>query len=836
MLVAVGVLVPSSVLATGPGPAPVGDAGVDPFRPALHFAPEQHWINDPNGPIWYDGRYHLFFQHNPLGDTWGSMSWGHAVSTDLVHWVERPVAIPASEREHVFSGTVVVDHRNTSGFGTTERPAMVAVYTGWDPVTGRQAQSLAYSTDSGETWTRYAANPVLDIGSTEFRDPKVFWYDDGGYWVMAVVLATDRTMRLYRSADLKTWEHLSDFGPHHAVGGVWEMPDLFELPVDGDPTRTRWVLVISLNPGSVAGGSGAQYFVGHFDGTRFVPDRLVDDVAPPPGRVLADFEGQYPADWVAVGDAWGTGPASGTLPGQHEVTGYVGAGLVNSFLDGDRGTGTLTSPEFVLTEPYLNLLVGGGNHPRAPGTGDGAPPAGRVLADFEGSDYGSWTVEGTAFGAGPTPGDNPCQTGVVGHVGTGLANSYRNGGATACEPPPDSGTGRLVSPVFEVTDRYLSFLVGGGPHAGTAVRLVVDGQVVRTASGSESGSLDWVSWDVADLAGAAARIEVVDEVTGGWGHVLVDHVVLGPEPAAPRSRETTVSLEVDGVPVRTATGRDDEALDWVAWDVRDLAGRTARLVVRDTHQGSWGHVLVDHVVASDTPALPLLERFDWVDRGADFYAPLTVEDEPGGRRVAIGWMSNWTYAGVTPTQGWRGAMSVPRELSLRTIGGVVRLVATPVAELADAWDLAYRMRARRVDPGIVALPPRAHGDVLELVAEFEPGTARRFGVHVRTGSGERTVIGYDTSTGRLVVDRTRSGLVDFHPDFAAVHSAPLAVVDGRVRIRVLVDRSSVEVLGGQGEVVITDLVYPRATSTGVEVFAEGGHVGLRRLEVRTLGG
>jgi len=259
----------------------------EPHRPAYHYAPARNWLNDPNGLVWYAGEYHLFYQHNPLGTAWGNMSWGHAVSPDLVNWMELPVAIAHTGEEHVFSGSVVVDHRDTSGFAVDGTPAMVAIYTAADPSSGRQAQGLAHSTDRGRTWDRYVGNPVLDIGSTDFRDPKVFWYEPGGHWVMAVALATEHQVSIYRSDDLKSWRHLSDFGPAGAVGGVWECPDLFELPVDGDAANTRWVLVVSLAPGGVAGGGATQYFVGHFDGTRFVPDDSVD--------------GQEPVSWLDFG-------------------------------------------------------------------------------------------------------------------------------------------------------------------------------------------------------------------------------------------------------------------------------------------------------------------------------------------------------------------------------------------------------------------------------------------------------------------------------------------------------------------------------------------------------
>lgn len=248
------------------------------FRPALHFTARDTWLNDPNGLVYYGGLYHLFFQNNPYGNTWGNMSWGHATSTDLLHWTEHPVAIACDETEDIFSGSVVVDHGNTAGFGSPEAPALVAIYTSAYKAasehSGTQAQSLAYSTDAGMTWLKYHGNPVLTRKSAHFRDPKVFRYegDSGACWIMVAVEAQQQKVVFYRSDDLKTWDFLSDFGPSNADAGEWECPDLFPLPVDGDPDNIKWVLIVNVNPGAVAGGSGGQYFIGDFDGVRFVPD------------------------------------------------------------------------------------------------------------------------------------------------------------------------------------------------------------------------------------------------------------------------------------------------------------------------------------------------------------------------------------------------------------------------------------------------------------------------------------------------------------------------------------------------------------------------------------
>ena len=187
----------------------------EPLRPQFHFTPPLNWMNDPNGLVFHDGEYHLFYQHNPLGNEWGHMSWGHAVSSDLVHWQQLPLAIPEADGEMAFSGCCVVDHPNTAGFGTADTPAMVAIYTGHAP--GRQVQNLAFSLDNGRSWEAYEGNPVLDEGLADFRDPKVFWHDETGRWVMVVSRAIEKVLVLYGSENLKDWKELSRFGPAGAI-------------------------------------------------------------------------------------------------------------------------------------------------------------------------------------------------------------------------------------------------------------------------------------------------------------------------------------------------------------------------------------------------------------------------------------------------------------------------------------------------------------------------------------------------------------------------------------------------------------------------------------------
>jgi len=258
-----------------------------PYRPQFHFSPREHWTNDPNGLVYFEGEYHLFFQYNPFGDEWGHMSWGHAVSRDLLHWKQLPVAIPEGGGVMIFTGSTVIDQRNTSGFCTDGKPCMVAVYTGHTPErpghAALQTQNLAYSNDRGRTWTKYRRNPVLNLNLTDFRDPKVFWSSRSKQWVMVVSLPNDHKVRFYGSDDLKDWKLLSQFGPAGATGGQWECPELFELPVDGHKGETRWILKVGLNPGALQGGSGEQYFVGNFDGAQFTNEN------PPSSTLWTDY-------------------------------------------------------------------------------------------------------------------------------------------------------------------------------------------------------------------------------------------------------------------------------------------------------------------------------------------------------------------------------------------------------------------------------------------------------------------------------------------------------------------------------------------------------------------
>jgi len=242
----------------------------DYYRPSYHFTPLYGWMNDPNGMVYKDGEYHLYFQYNPYGSKWGNMHWGHAVSKDLVHWEHLDPAIARDPVGHIFSGSSVIDKKNTAGFG---KDAIIAIYTN-NSVNHDEVQCIAYSNDNGRTFTKYEGNPVLTPfdGLKDFRDPKVFWYEKGKCWYM--IVSADKEMRLYKSKNLKKWNYVSAFGK--GIGQQpcqYECPDFFQLPVNGDKKKMKWVMTMNINPGCWFGGSATEYFVGDFDGKKFTcPD------------------------------------------------------------------------------------------------------------------------------------------------------------------------------------------------------------------------------------------------------------------------------------------------------------------------------------------------------------------------------------------------------------------------------------------------------------------------------------------------------------------------------------------------------------------------------------
>lgn len=278
LLLFTGLLVLNTLLSGCKNTKKTHSAIVEKYRPLIHFSPKEKWMNDPNGMVFYNGEYHLFYQCYPDSTVWGPMHWGHAVSKDLVKWESLPIALYPDKLGYIFSGSAVVDHLNTSGFGTEDNPPMIAIFT-YHNMSGEKAgktdyqtQGIAYSNDNGRTWTKYKNNPVLvNPGSKDFRDPKVFWHQASEKWMM--VLAVKDHVSIYSSSDLKEWTLESDFGKELGTHGeVWECPDLFPMKVE-NTDETKWVLLISINPGGPNGGSAIQYFVGDFNGKEFITNQ-----------------------------------------------------------------------------------------------------------------------------------------------------------------------------------------------------------------------------------------------------------------------------------------------------------------------------------------------------------------------------------------------------------------------------------------------------------------------------------------------------------------------------------------------------------------------------------
>ncbi|OBT39063.1 hypothetical protein VE00_10446 [Pseudogymnoascus sp. WSF 3629] len=797
------------------------------YRPQYHFTPSQNWMNDPNGLLYYNDVYHMYYQYNPGGTTWGAMSWGHATSSDLTHWQQQPIALlargyPGTITEMFFSGSVVADVQNTSGFGVNGIIPFVAIYTSYYPgseklpsgksvVGGQQAQSIAYSLDEGMTWTTYdVGNPVIPVPpqpyqdqNQNFRDPFVFWHDPSQKWILVVSLAQLHKLLIYTSTNLKDWTQVSEFGPVNAVGGVWECPSIFPLPLDGDETNVKWVAQIGLNPGGPPGttGSGTQYVVGSFDGTTFLADST-----PSGAIVFTDFEGKGTfADlgWTATGDLVGASPAQGTLAGQQTVTGYQGSRLVDTFLNGDATTGTLTSPSFTISHKNINFLIGGGDFPNQecisliiggkiiftatgsnneellPKTWDVSAlvgqvavieivdlltggwghinideitfsnPSDTIFQDFEGTgtfDSLGWRATGDLTGTSPAQGTFAGQNPVTGYLGNRLVNTFLNGDAT---------TGTL-SKTFIVTQKSISFLIGGGNFPNQeCINLLVQGQVVRTATGSNSEQLMWQSWDVTGFVGQNATIEIVDLLSGGWGHILIDQITFS-----------------------------------------------------DSSQGEDGT--------------------NWMDWGPDFYAAASFNGLSSTDRVDIAWMNNWQYGGAIPTSPWRSAMSIPRILSLQTINEKATLVQQPKEDWASLETTGSYSGSWNVVPeGNQTL--QLSGKALDITLTFSDRSSvspsPQFGLILRATPDltQQTRVGYDFSTKQLFVDRTKSGNVGFDGTFSSVYYAPLMPAsNGIVTMRILLDRSSVEIFGGNGEVTLTAQIFPNDDGTDVWVFSTGG--------------
>jgi beta-fructofuranosidase/levanase len=762
------------------------------YRPQYHFSPEKNWVNDPNGMVYHKGIYHLYYQYNPSGSRWGNMSWGHASSKDLLHWTQHPIALEYRKdangvaEELMFSGTVVADPDNTSRFGTKENPPLVAIYTssyvqdfklpsGQAVSNGQQSQSIAYSLDDGLTWTKYEShNPILLSPPAEFlssdtknnfRDPAVFWHAGKQHWVMVLSLPNAHHLLFYTSNDLKNWTHVSEFGPANAIAGQWECPGVFPLPVDGNTKNEKWVLQIGLNPGGPNIGSGTQYIVGSFDGITFTADAdsVYENVGKPAGSVfIEDFEKNTWEEmgWTATGGFVGKGPVPEGDAGNHQL---------DTFFGGDTVTGTAASPAFVVTKPFINFRIGGGYHPYNPST------------------YG-----------------------------------------TAADTE-------------------------------TSLNLKLNGKVVRSATGENAGTLAWQGWDVSGFLGQSAVIEIADFATGDWGHLILDDIVFSDSLAQAR-KANWVDLGPDYYAAATFNGLSQNQRIAVGWannwaygeDIPTAPWRSSMSVMREYSL----ETINSKVTLVQTPySMAPLEKSpavfsqSWATlpssklklpvKGKSLDVTLTFQVAPQLPITSKASATSWTTKTSASTTLITVAPGYPcnRDNCLRAFIRDGRYpdnafcktfttasVTTGFQSYATACGAAPTQTSRMSSACSCLYP--ASTSTSTKSAKPEPTVVTgdsqlQFLVRSSEDGSQGTVIGYDATARRVFVDRMNSGDISFNSLFPGIYYAPLRPdAQGKVTIRVLLDWSSVEVFGGQGESVITAQIFPSDANQAISLVSD----------------
>lgn len=616
------------------------------YRPQYHLTSPTGALFDPTALVYVNGYYHV---NQRL-----------AISKDLVHWQLEKKERLNTDSTREMSGCVVIDKQNSSGFGTVAKPPLVAVYSALRPKDGRQFQCIAWSNDEGKTWEQYNKNPVIDIGSTEFRDPQVFWYQPANKWIMIVALSSKQQVRFYSSTNLKDWKFLSDFGQLGAVKGVWECPDIFPLAVDGNKQNIKWLLEVDVQP------IGGQYFLGNFDGQKFTID-----------------------------------PSFNAMLGQIKKT---------------------------QTEVQ-----------------------GSVLFDFE-NGLDDWKKEGIAFSASPADGSLEYQNAVIGFEGKKLINSFYN---------RDAATGQITSPPFLVNKKYINFLIGGGDHP----------------------------------------------------------------------NETCINLVVDDKVVETKTGVNTEVLYWADWDVEKYIGQKAKIVIVDNNSGPFGHILIDQIMQSDAPAKNVKEPTTWIDYGPDFYAERSWVNAPNNRRVWVAWLGSWLYATSVPTSPWKGGHTFPREVTLKTFPEGVRLVQNPVNEIKKLRVQHKNYTNVSIDANTPFIVPEVSDNTYEMEMEFEVKDTATINIELCKGLREKTVLSYYPKREVMQLDRIHSGETSFSVSFPHAYTAPLKTRNLKVKLHVLVDHSSVEVFGNDGEATITCQVFPDPDDKGIEILSSSKNLKLIKLDI-----
>ncbi|TDL31218.1 DUF1080 domain-containing protein [Jeotgalibacillus sp. S-D1] len=980
------------------------------YRNQVHFSPEANWMNDPNGMVYYEGEYHLFYQYHPYGTTWGPMHWGHAISEDLVNWEHMPIALYPDELGQIFSGSAVIDWNNTAGFG---KEAMVAIFTHSGSI--GQVQSLAYSLDKGRTWEKYTGNPVMpDPPVEDWRDPKVFWHEDTNQWIMSLA-AKDKIM-FYTSPNLKNWTFASEFGPD---GGIqsnsldrtsYTMSEYSggSFQYEGD---------ITLNKKNGREGSGGLIFRSDKNGSNgytasidakndavvlsknvngavqeiarkampidtstyhlkvvadqnnisvFVDDTKTIEVTDPTfehgfyGLVSETSTAVYRdvrfenttnflsnlSGWKAINGEWENTLAGKTGAGSTDVF-NMSAQNADNFLyeadikvSGEKGAGGAGALVFrsdekaengyianidalhdtvklmkiengvitVLAEKpmkidmnktynlkvdvyddSLKVIVDGvimhdiKDDSYSSGQlglnvwnssalfqnvkmGNNIKTTQNEIAnhDFETGDLSGWkAVNGNAFTTDHVSSATNYWGGLFSQQGTyhlwGFSDLH-NG---------DAATGELHSSYFKLGGSgEINLLLGAGNDRSSRyvslVRASDDAELIRQANTkfNEDETYKRYVWDASDYIDEVFYIKAVDQSAGGWGHINLDDVNVYNQGAVSEEVDQVAKEPEQGDIIQNGFISEWSAVsgDWVnsthgsnggIWECPTLVELP---IDGDPNNTKWvlQVSINDGAPAGGSGMQYFVGDFDgktftsenpsnqtlWTDYGADFYAAVEWSGIEGnqGEKYWIGWMSNWQYANYTPTSGWRSATTLARKKELtQTVEGT-RLKQSPVSLNGIRNNSKKITRSNRIITGNSSLLSGFQGDVYEMIAEFDitDANADEFGFRVRKGNGEYTTIGYNINEETLFVDRTRSDDFDYGNNIVDNHHGPLSVTNGKVKMQVIVDRSSVEVFGTNGETVITDQIFPDPSSKGVEIYSKGGKVTLESLEIYPL--
>jgi fructan beta-fructosidase len=602
------------------------------YRPQFHFSPKSGWIGDPDGFILSQGVYHLFW-------------WGHATSKDLIHWEEQPYPMKGGDRSFsYFSGSTVVDRYNTTGFGENSMVAIYTMHRRGDSLP--ETQALSVSNDR-LNFNFYEKNPVLDVRKIFFRDPQVFWYEPIKKWVMVVTVPDIHKIHIYSSRNLKEWTYLSEFGDLGPRSAFWECPDLFEMDVEGEPGKKKWVLLIGQGPNRV------QYFMGSFDGKSF----------------RADEE----------------------------------------------------------TKSFLN-------------EGKGLP--GKVFESFDESGFETWKISGDAFGNRPDRSDS------VVRIGMGDANS-RSGS--------DSKAGRLTSPVFTITEPVINFLIAGGNHPDTTcINLLVDNRVVRTTTGTNSDLLKWDGWNVNELRGKKAVLQIVDNYTDSdKGYIRIDHILFS-KVLQPKNLQHGL---------------------WLDYGPDFYATRSCRFPENPEHKpvfigwmGNWDY-------ANSVPS-------QWGRGFESIPRNIALKRFPEGVRLV-----------QQPLSGLKQLRQDSVTLTNRTINGTAEISEFKPGKNIYEVEAVFNTASRSAF-GFNLLV----GEGRKLVIRYDP-TSSSLTID-RTNCSDF------------------SSNENFSRKFPTIAHAFVEPENNEIKLHFLVDESSIELFAGQGRTVLSMLTYPSPTQTGIQLFSE----------------